>query len=407
MGDLVSDVMHDPPLPPTLTVTRPPAPVGPGLSIELDKHVLHALADRALPTVPSRDVLPVLKHLHLTAEHDTLQVRATSLDRQFVTHTALTSVHRPGTALLPAKRLGEILRLADEGVLTLAVLHGVAKISVGRSTWQLRTHPERGYPAAADLDDVVWHDTNRSALLRAITTVRYAAARGDRVALMALDVSHGQLTACDGSRFHQVAVDAELPTLRLPVGALDDVTRLLGRYDADLVSVGQTDRHLVLRLGPDTLLIHQLSGHAPDMQAQLLRPALENRHSLTVHRTELMAAIRRVRVNADPETCAVRLRLETDQLVLSASDRSGNSATEVLDVQWDHGTRQFSVHHGHLLELLAAHTGQDCVLWLGTDTATRRTPLLVRSADNNADDADQPSVAVLQQMLDDRPEPGR
>lgn len=399
MTDVVADLMQDAPLPPTLTVSRPPAPVGPGVSIELDKPALHALVDRVLPTVPSRDVLPVLKHLHISAEESVLQIRATSLDRTALTRSALVTVHRPGSALLPAKRLSDILRLAGDGVVTIAVLNGIATISSGRSVWHVRTYPEHGYPPLPDLAATVWCDTDRAALLTAITTVRYAAARGDRIALMALDLAHGRLTACDGARFHQMGVDSDLPALRLPVNALDDVVRLLSRHDTAVLELGLTDRHIVLRLGPDTLMIHRLSGQYPDMQQQLLRPALENRHTLTVNRVDLVAAIRQVRVNAHPETCAVRLHLSADQLTVTAQDQHGNSAEAVLDAQWDRAPRQFSVHHGHLLELLATQSDQDCVFWLGADTATRRSPLLLRSADGAA----PPSLAVVQQMRESGP----
>lgn len=400
----IEDVLREPVVPSPLSVVRPPPPAGPGLLIVLDKHVLHALVDRVLPTVSSRNVLPALRHLHLSTSQDVLQIRAASLDRTFLTSTTLVDIQRPGSILLPATRLAEILKNAREGQLTLSVLHGTAQISVGSASWKLRTYPEQQFPPTPEWTSLSWHDIDRLALLRAISTVRYAAAKGDQIALMSLSLADGRLTACDGMRFHQVTIESstDIPPLRLPLGVVDDVVRLLNSAAAPVVLAAQTQRHVILRLGVDLLALHQQTGHYPNMEQQLLRPALENKHALTVHRADLLAAIRRVRVNASAATRALRLNLLPDALALSTSDREGNSAEEMLDAAWSSAPRQLVVHHDHLLELLSAQTSEDVVFWLGTDTATRRAPLLVRTTESSGTDGPVAAVAVLQQMLDVR-----
>jgi DNA polymerase III sliding clamp (beta) subunit (PCNA family) len=115
---------------------------------------------------------------------------------------------------------------------------------------------------------------------------------------------------------------------------------------------------------------------------------------LELGRQELIDAIKRVRVNADPETSAVRLALTPGTLTINSSDKQGNSAQESLTVVWDSKDQELILNHLRLVELLQSQSGANCLFKLGNSTKTKKAPLMLR-------DDDAGTVGVVQQMSSD------
>jgi DNA polymerase III sliding clamp (beta) subunit (PCNA family) len=110
----------------------------------------------------------------------------------------------------------------------------------------------------------------------------------------------------------------------------------------------------------------------------LLRPALANEDEQTVDRGQLLDAVRRVRINADSESSALVLDLEPGVLTVRSKDKSGNQATEDLDVGWSKGTRQVVINHAFLTDMVSAMpTGSTCHFKLGTDGKRRQRPAVM------------------------------
>lgn len=366
-------------------------PTGVTLQFTIKRFAFQTLLEKAATVVPSRDVMPVLKNFQFDVTANRLRVIATDLELSMVSSTEMVAVTAPGTAVFPAKKMLDIVREADEGDVDIIVDSGVARIGIGRTTWNLKLAGGADYPPMPETTEVTFVDVDRAAFLSALNAVRYAAAGSSRPNLMLIDIKDGRMTACDGVRFQQ-AVIGDFPfEAQVPIGAVDDLVKLLRSLDLATISVGESANHIIFRLGHDTFCANKLVAQIPDMTAMLLRPALENKHQLVVDRGELLDAVKRVRINADPETSAVGLHLEDDTLTVSARDKYGNAATETIDVDWQISARVLVVNHAFLIDMINMHPGKSCTFWLGDDTKTRKTPLLLR-------DDDAGTVGVVQQM---------
>lgn len=365
------------------------------VSFTLKKFVLAALLDKAASVIPSRDVMPVLRNFQIEAGPQRLRVTATDLELSVVAATTLVEVTSGGVAVFPAKKMLDILREAEDATVTVQVTGSTASVRIGRTTWTLKLQGGADYPPMPEFAEAVYAPIDRAKFASALANVRYAACRdANRASLMMIDVRGGRMTACDGARFQQATI-GEFPfELRIPIGAVDDLLKLLRSTDLPEITVGESVNHLIFTVGTDIFVANKLMAQFPDMEALLLRPALENKHRLAVERDELQRAIKRTRINADHETSAIGVHLTNGHLTVMARDKYGNDATETIDADWNEGERTLVVNHAYLTDLLAATSATSATFRLGDDTRTRKAPIMLR-------DDDAGTIGVVQQMVSD------
>jgi DNA polymerase III sliding clamp (beta) subunit (PCNA family) len=306
----------------------------------------------------------------------------------------MVSVTTAGIAVFPAKKLLEVVKTAEDADVHIRVKATTARISIGRAAWTLQLPGGHDYPAMPAITEAEFTTVGRRPLLDAIHAVRYAASRDpSRANLNIIDVRDGKLTACDGSRIQQINIPTFTGSLRIPMSAVDDLLRLLKISELETIDVGQSNDKLIFRFGSDVFIVNKFEAQFPDMEAQMLRPALENRHALECDRAELIDAVRRVRINADAESSAIALDFDDSEITISAKDKYGNTATETIDATWNgRGRRTVMVNHKFLADMIATYGDEKLSFRLGDDTKTRRTPLLLQSSKG---------VGVCQQMLSD------
>lgn len=371
----------------------PQTPAGtPEIQFEIKRFVFLALLDKASSVVPVKDIMPVLKHFQFDVQPGRLRVTATDLELSVISTTELVTVTTPGTAVFPARKMTDIITSADEGIITVHVTRGVAHIASERTHWNLKLAGGADYPPMPEISDVQFAAVDRTAFLTALHSVRYAACKETtRPSLMMVNIKDGYMTACDGARFQQARIGDFPFHIQIPIGAVDDLTKLLRRTDLPDIHVGEADHHLIFRFGADVFIINKLLAQFPDMETLLLRPALENRHTLTVGRADILDALRRVRINADPETSAIGLQLTDGHVTVSARDKFGNTATETIEAVWAHASRTLVVNHAFLTDMINMHGGDTCTFRLGDDLKSRKTPVMLR-------DDTTGTTGVVQQM---------
>lgn len=367
----------------------------PGLAFRIYRGTLQALLDKAATVVPTQgSVMPVLKCFQITATGRNLCITATDTHMSLIVATSEATITTPGTAVFPAKKLLDIVKTPGSFDADLTVSGSVATITIGRATWTLVLQGGDDFPPPPVIAEAAYTTVDRTAFTTALTTVRYAASRDPNLASLNLVHIHdGTLTACNGSRIQQVTLPELAINLTIPITAVDDLLRLLKTTTSDTIQVGQSDTNLIFRLGTAIFIVKKYAGEFPDLEQTLLRPALENKHELTINRAELVAVLKRVRINADTDSAAIALSLNPGILTITARDRWGNTASEDIPVTWKGKARTVVVNHIYLTDMINAHPDPTCDFRLGDDTKTRRSPLLLRHADG--------SVAVVQQMTTD------
>ncbi len=363
--------------------------------------ILAALVGKAISVVPAGDVTPVLKHFLVQVAPGRLQLAATDLELSVLASTPAVTADVTQTLVLPARKLLAILKEAPDGDITVSVAGEFATVRAGTASWSLKLDDGSSYPPLPDPAQVEMHPVNREAFLGALKTVRHAVGRdSSRPALMQVDISAGEsvrgngamVTACDSVRFARVTLNGFPLSMAIPSGALDSLVKTLEGSELDEVHAGETGRHLVFRIGSTVFLASRMLAAFPDVEKLLLRPALENRLLLTADKAELGSAIRRVRINADPETSAIGLQLSQGTLTAIARDKYGNRAQESIAAGWDGPDRLVVVNHQFLSDMIAAHPSGSCRFWLGPEAGKKRSVLLLR-------DDETGTTGIIYQML--------
>lgn len=365
------------------------------LQFTIKKFVLQTLLEKAITVVPTRDVMPVLKCFQFQLGEGRLRVIASDLEMSLIASTSLVEIGAAGVAAFPARKLLDIVKSAEDGDCSIHVTGTSARISIGRASWTLQLPGGDDYPRMPEITEAEFTRVERTVFAAALGQVKYAASRDpSRANLNIIDVSNGRLTACDGSRIQQIRLDDFPVSLRIPISAVDDLLRLLKITDLESIHVGQSENKLLFRFGSDLFIVSKFFAQFPDMEASMLRPALENRHTLDVERADLLAAIGRVRINADTESSAIALHLERQELIISAKDKFGNTATQTVFCTFTGPQRTVVVNHKYLTDMINTHGDVTCHFKLGDDTRTRRSPLLLKNSETGA-------AGVLQQMNSD------
>lgn len=383
------------------TDDRRPALLDTGTTMQftIRRFILQILLEKAATVVPwQASAMAVLKNFRFELSPDRLRITATDTELSMIATTEMVTVEQAGIAVFPARKLAEIVREAEDADVHITVANLAASIRIGRTSWRLKLAVGDDYPALPKINDVVFTAVDRTAFASALHTVRYATPTASRASLAMIDVRDGRMIACDGARYQQVRFETLPFPFRIPIGAVDDLTRLLKITDLDTIHIGESDNHLIVRFAADVFVINKLVAQFPDLDAMFLRPALENRHQLTVDKAHLLVAVKRIRINADQETSAIALTLTEDieggKLTVTARDKYGNTASEEVEAGWAGAGRTIVVNHQFLADLLNAYRNTVCVFWLGDDTKTRRSPLMLR-------DDEHGTVGVVQQMQAD------
>lgn len=384
-------------------------PSSASLSIKADTTKLKALFARAASVTPLKEIIPGTAFALFeavpasTSEVSHLRITATDGEQTVSVVEDGIEVKIPGSVLLPPKRMLDILRLAPTARVDITVVGSTALVRSGRARWTVQV-PVGGINDLLGLDEVSGIKLAPVPVvpfLCALMAARKAASTSNaRVSLMQVRVKDSAILACDGGRLHKATVEGLDPAVdtTIPVKTVDELIKALDGA-TDLL-MGFDERHLVFRVGADSIVAQRMLLPFPDVQSLLLGPQITNTMSLIVDREELYEAIKRVRINADPDIAVVGLSIvrgprsaEDWALEVRSRDRAGNTAQEVLECQWKGKPKTVFYNHHHLTDLLEVVGSDTLILKMGGDTKANRTPLMI-------DDTDAGVLGIIQQTTD-------
>lgn len=295
-----------------------------------------------------KTTIPILSHiLAEAAPEGRLQLAATDLELAIETSCPAT-VKKSGACAVPARKLLDYVRLLPDTSLSLKRQenHWV-QLRCGRANTRMVGMARENFPALSAFPAAGVVRIPAAPLLQLLHRTAFAIANEEQRytlngALLVLKNNSITLVATDGHRLAHAAnehVTMESPECRVlvPKKAMGVLATLLTEADeAAGVEFAQDDTHLFFRLahGPTTRMIavRKLSGQFPNFEAVLPK---NNQISVSLKRSELADALRRVAQFADERSHAVRLKLEKGRLKISASASDMGESDEEMDASYD------------------------------------------------------------------------
>ena len=314
------------------------------MKFTVERAVLIKALAHVQSVVERRNTIPILANVLLSAEDGVLRLTATDMEIAVVEEVPGVQVARPGRTTAPAATLYDIVRKLPEGA-RVELDHGGGeaplKLRAGRFHTDLSVLPVEDFPSmtegklphrftlgAGQVRDLV--DRTRFAISTEET--RYYL---NGIYLHAADSDGGKVlraVATDGhrlARYQEALPDGAsgIPGVIVPRKTVVEL-RKLAEETQEPVEVHLSDTKIRFDLGAVHLTSKLIDGTFPEYDRVIPRG---NDKILRVRKREFAEAVGRVAAISSERSRPVKLSLDRDRLLLSASSAEQGQAEEELD----------------------------------------------------------------------------
>ncbi len=325
------------------TEVEKPATQGAAMEITVSRQDLVKELTATQSVVERKTTIPILSNFLIEAEDDRLNITATDLDQAIRTSTA-AKVKKPGSCTIPARKLYDYIKLLPDGDISIKLLenHWV-QIRSGRSNTKIVGMARANYPQVPEFPAIAATSISLVALKTLIARTIFAISNEEsrytlNGALLVIKAESLAMVATDGHRLSFVekpnetleGISGEKRVL-IPRKALQELQQLLSSTDADKVDFADDEHTLFFRVGHRTLSTRKLTGQFPNFEAVMPR---DNTKFAVVRSSELSAAIQRVAQFADERSGAIKMRLEGNELKITANSTESGESEDTIDTPY-------------------------------------------------------------------------
>ena len=341
--------------------------VGSSIRVTVDRDELASGLQLVSRAASSRGTVQVLGGVGIRAAEGLLELEATDMELSLRT-TVPATVEGEGTLVVPAKLLGDIVRLLPPGEVTLAHAseEGAATIQAGSYSSRLNVFAAEDFPRLPSVD-VPLQEVDATALLDTVQRVSRAASRDE-----SRPVLTGILVQFEGSKLTMAATDSYRMSVKetelenggpeleaiIPARALDELVRIAA--GAERIQLGINENHVIFGTGQAWLTTRRIDGQFPNVQ-QLRPESFEV--ELELNRAELLDVVRRAAVMAQRNT-PLRLRFEEGELTISAQSQDVGETRESLALRYSGEPLEIGFNAEFLREGLESVTADEVKLEL-------------------------------------------
>lgn len=320
--------------------------------------------------IESRNTIPILSHLMLSADSGRLHVTGTDLD---ITATASTEadIDVYGSVCVDAKLLGSIVAKAGADDMTISLEDDKLTVKSGRSRFSLATLPAADFPTLSDGKYDATFELDIAALF---APVQFAISTDDvRYYLQGVFVHSldGKLVAVatDGHRLAAHSVDSSetIPDIIVPKKA----TSLLPK---GVVQLSVSDTKIRVQAGDFCMVSKLIDGTFPDYRRVI--PA-SNDKVVSFERDVLMRASDRVATISSERGRAVKFSIAPGGISLTVRSDAGEATDEVA-AEYSGEPVEIGFNAGYVRDMLSILPSGEVSMAL----ADGGSPALVKSSAN-------------------------
>ena len=345
------------------TATTPEATPTGNLEITVSRAELLRELTAAQSVVERKTTIPILSNFLFEAADGVLTITATDLDQSLRTSCA-AKVKKAGACTIPARKLYDYIKLLPEGDISMKLMdnHWV-QIRAGRSNTKMVGMARANFPQVAGFPAAGGYKIATASLANMIAKTIFAISNEEsrytlNGALLVLKAESMAMVATDGHRLAHiekhgeslVGITGEKKTL-IPRKALSELTGLLANTDAETIDFADDEQTLFFRVGGRVLTSRKLNGTFPNYEAVLPR---DNTKFVIVRSEDLMASIQRVAQFADERSGAIKIRLEQNELKLSASSTDAGESEDIIETPYNYDPLVVGFNSQYLVDFLRA-----------------------------------------------------
>ena len=349
------------------TEVEKPSAQGAAMEITVSRQDLVRELTATQSVVERKTTIPILSNFLVEAEGDRLNITATDLD-QAIRTSAVAKVKKPGACTIPARKLYDYIKLLPEGDISIKLLenHWV-QIRSGRSNTKIVGMARANYPQVPEFPAVATTSISAATFKTLIARTIFAISNEEsrytlNGALLVVKAESLAMVATDGHRLSYVekadeaheGISGEKRVL-IPRKALQELQQLLSAPEVEKIDFADDEHTLFFRVGHRTLSSRKLSGQFPNFEAVMPR---DNNKFAVVRSSDLSAAIQRVAQFADERSGAIRLRLESNELKVSANSTESGESEDTIDTPYSGDPIMVGFNSVYILDFLKALDNQ-------------------------------------------------
>ncbi len=315
--------------------------------------------------VERRNTIPILSNVLLSADGETLALKATDLDLE-ISETTPARVEQAGATTVPAYLLYDIVRkLADgsEVMLKLDESGNALLVVSGRSSFRLQCLPQSDFPELTAGAFTHKFQIPAETLKRLIDKTQFAISTEETryylngIYLHTIETD-GQLrlrsVATDGHRLARAETDAPpgsegMPGIIVPRKTVAELQKLVDQPDLE-VTVELSDTKMRFMIGSVVLTSKLIDGTFPDYQRVI---PTGNDKKLLIDRQSFAQAVDRVSTVSSERGRAVKLSIGDGSVTLAVNNPDSGSATEEIAADYSSEPLEIGFNARYLLDVAA------------------------------------------------------
>lgn len=314
---------------------------------------------QVIGVVERKQTLPILSHVLLQFDQNTLSITGTDLEVELVGKTKLANAATQCVFTLPGRKLFDICRaLPEESVIELTQKEGQVTLKAESSRFTLASLPANEFPNVENRDFQLEIKVKQKDLLALIQNTAFAMAQQDvRYYLngMLFEATDKVLraVATDGHRLATATIETETTLdhrlqIIAPRKGVLELARLLEDSEEFLqVIIGHNHFHVN---GDDYTFISKLvEGRFPDYQRVIPKT---NGSSIIINRNQLKQALNRAAILSNEKFRGIRFEILANTIKIQANNPEQESVEERVKVDYDGDTLDIGFNVNYLLDVL-------------------------------------------------------
>lgn len=343
------------------------------MKFNVSSKTLHSFVSSVSKVINSKNALTILNNFLFTLEGDTLTVKASDMENSLVGRVMVTEAEGSGSFCLDARRIVELLKeMPDQGI-TFEIDDDNLEVNITYPNGRYNTVAINGleYPSATPENEgeSMTFVCPTEQVMKGIENTLFAVGNDDlRPQMMGIlwDVKPDRIifVATDTRKLVKYTNALSEPgtegSFILPFKPASVLKNVFGKEDEIRITV--TTKSVKFETASFTLDCRLIKGNFPDYNRVI---PTANPFSLTIDRTSLINAIRRVCVFGDGGNGLVKFKIAANNLTLRAQDNSyGTSGTESVACEYSGNELLIGFGSPYLIEILGTINTPDVVIKL-------------------------------------------
>ncbi|MBN9412601.1 MAG: DNA polymerase III subunit beta [Candidatus Paracaedimonas acanthamoebae] len=358
------------------------------MQLTLERNQFLKALSHAQSVVEKRTTVPILAHVLLEAESGQLRLTSTDLELAIV-ETVSADIQKAGGTTVSAQLLHDIVRKLKDGStiqLSLENEGSHLQITSGRSEFKLACLPPEDFPAINTTDLPHRFTVNGKDFQHLLERTRFAMSTEETryylngIYLHPVEAREIRAVATDGHRLARLSLVMSqdlphFPGVILSRKTVNEVMKILGEAEGE-IEVSLSETQVSFKFNHVYLTSRLIDGSFPDYEAII---PTQNEKTLRMSMAAFSEAVDRVATVSTEKSRSVKLSINTNKIVLTASNSEFGSAVEELEVEYAAAPLELGFNARYLLDLSQQLNDVEAEFSM-SDSAT---PVVVREVDNN------------------------